>query len=135
MSAGKAIFYLLNNNAATTGAVGGRIFPDVAPQGEQRPAIVYQTISVIPNNTLGAGGQSTIDVCRVQITIGATSRAQADSIGSLVRSTLDYVNNTLVNGVQVNWISFDSEQSYYDDFSDQDGLFILAQDFKIAINR
>jgi hypothetical protein len=133
MSAAQVVFSLLNNDVQTTGSVGGRIFPDVAPQDEPRPAIVYQVISVIPNNTQGANGQSTLDMSRVQITIGATTRKQADQIAANVKRVLNYVNNTIVAGFKVNWISFDSEVQYYDDFSGQDGLFLTAIDFKIAI--
>lgn len=133
MSANVAIFYLLNNNAATTGAVGGRIFPDVAPQRYARPAIVINVVSQIPSNTLGIGGFSRLDICRVQITIGATTRKQATDIGNLVRNVLKDVNNQTCDGVFVNSCRFDSSNEYYDDFSDQDGLFILAQDYKVAI--
>jgi hypothetical protein len=133
MSAAQVVFSLLSNDVQTTASVGGRIFPDVAPQDEPRPAIVYQIISVIPNNTQGANGQSSLDMSRVQITIGATTRKQADQIAANVKRVLNYVNNVVVAGFQVNWISFDSEVQYYDDFSDQDGLFLTAIDFKIAI--
>jgi len=133
MSAAQVVFSLLSNDVQTTASVGGRIFPDVAPQDEPRPAIVYQIISVIPNNTQGSNGQSSLDMSRVQITIGATTRKQADQIAANVKRVLNYVNNVVVAGFQVNWISFDSEVQYYDDFSDQEGLFLTAIDFKIAI--
>jgi hypothetical protein len=133
MSASIAVFYLLNNDAATTGAVGGRIFPDVAPQTFNRPAIVIQTISTIPNNTLGLDGDSKLDICRVQITIASDSRNQSNNIAVLVRNVLKNVYNVNADGVLVNWCRFDSQAEYFDNYSSDTGLYITATDYKLSI--
>jgi hypothetical protein len=133
MSVGVVIFGLLNADATTTGLVGGRIYPDVSPQRDPRPSIVYQLISQIPNNTLGPDGASTLDICRVQIAMSATTRAMADQIGDAVRNVLKNVFHTTVSGVYVDWCRYDSSNSYFDNNSDQDGLYVLSQDYKISI--
>lgn len=134
MSAGKAVFYLLNNDAATTGAVGARIFPDVAPQSFNRPAIIAQTISTVPNNTLGLDGASRLDISRVQITIASDTRQNADDVSSLVRNVLKNVYNTNANGVLIDWCRFDSQTEYFDDYSYKTGLYVTALDFKLSIH-
>jgi len=135
MSAGVVIFTLLNNNVTVTGLTGARIFPDVSPQKALRPAIIYSEISRIPTNTSGVGGVSSLDISRIQITIGATTRKQAETIGNAVRAALDDVNNTTVSGYYVDWIRFDSAYGYFDQISDQDGLYLLNQDYKITIRQ
>ena len=134
MSAGIAVFYLLNNDVATTGAVNGRIFPDVAPQTTARPAIIIQTISTIPNNTLGLNGASKLDIERVQVTIASDTRKNANEIGELVRSVLGNVHNVDANGVLIDWCRFDSKAEYFDDYSYKTGLYITALDFKLSIH-
>lgn len=134
MSAGVAVFYLLNNNAATTGAVGGRIFPDVAPQTSLRPAIIVQTISTLPNNTLGIEGASRLDISRVQVTIASDKRKESNDVAQLVRNVLKNVYNTNANGVLIDWCRFDSQAEFFDDYSYKTGLYITALDFKISIH-
>lgn len=133
MSAGQVIFGLLSNDATVTGLVNGRIFPDVAPQRNSRPAIVYSEVSRVANNTLEAS--SSLDVSRYQITIGCTSRAEAETIGDAVRACLDYQHNVTYNGVTAQWIIFQSSIGFFDNNSDEDGLFLLNQDYKIATKR
>lgn len=134
MSAGVAVFYLLNNNAATTGAVGGRIFPDVAPQTSLRPSIIVQTISTLPNNTLGIEGASRLDISRVQVTIASDTRKESNDVAQLVRNVLKNVYNTNANGVLIDWCRFDSQAEFFDDYSYKTGLYITALDFKISIH-
>ena len=133
MSSGIVVFGLLNADATTTGLVGGRIFPDVAPQREIRPGIVYQEISRVPTNTNGPNGASDLDICRVQITMYSTTRAYTESIGTAVRNVLKNVYATTVSGIYVDWCRFESSITYFDNLSDQDGLYVLAQDYKISI--
>lgn len=135
MSAQVAVFTLLKSNAATTGAVSGRIFYDTALQQTARPFILVQEVSVIPTNTLGVGGYSTLDICRVQVTIAADTRKSTIDIGTIVRNVLQDVYNVTSGGQDIDWCRFDSQASYYDDYSGQDGVFVLAQDYKISIKR
>lgn len=135
MSAGAVIFQLLNNNVNTTGTTKALVFPDVAPQLYTRPCIVYSEVSKIPNNTLGTAGTSSLDTSRIQISIAATTRAQCDSMGDQVRTLLDYINQQTIVGNYVDWISFDSQNTFFDQGAGQDGLYILNQDYKISIRR
>lgn len=133
MSASVAVFTLLNNNASVTGAVGGRIFYDVALQRTIRPCIMITTISQVPNNTLGVGGDSKLDICRVQVTIAGETRLQCNQIAASVRAVLKDVYNQTINGVNVNWCRFDSGNDFFDNFSGEDGIFVTAQDYKLSI--
>jgi hypothetical protein len=135
MSAQVAVFGLLNQSASTTGSVGGRIFYDTAPQQTSRPFLLVQEVSVMPTNTLGVGGYSTLDICRVQVTIAADTRKGTIDIGQIVRNVLQDANNVTILGQQIDWCRFDSQNSYFDDFSAQDGVFVIAQDYKIGIKR
>lgn len=139
MSSYAVIFTLLNNNATVTGLTNAQIFPDVAPQLFERPSIIISEISRIPYNTNGQDGASQLDVSRVQITTGATTRILAENIGNAVRNAIDYINHTnVVTGsgtFYVDWISFESSYGFFDQSADQDGLYMLNQDYKISIRR
>jgi hypothetical protein len=135
MSAQIAVFGLLTNNVTSTGAVGGRIFYDTAPQLTARPFMLVREVGVIPTNTLGVGGYSSLDICRVQITIASDTRENSVSIGQIVRSILQDVYNVTSLGQNIDWCRFDSQDSYFDDFSAQDGVYVLVQDYKISIKR
>ena len=135
MSAYAVIFTLLNSDTTVTGLTNAQIFPDVAPQLFDRPQIVITEISRVPNNTLGQQGESQLDVSRIQITTGSTTRLLTEQIGEAVRSALDYINHTTIAGVWVDWISFENANGFYDTSAGQDGLYMLHQDYKISIRR
>lgn len=135
MSAYIVFSTLLNANVNVTGLCSAQIYPDISPQTKSRPAIVYTEISRIPQNTIGTNGKSSLDVSRMQITIGAITRKAAEDIGIAVRACLDYVNNTTIGGYYVDWIIYESANSFYDGVADQDGLYILTQDYQISIRQ
>ena len=51
MIVGKAIYNILSNTTAITDIVGTKIYPEIAPQNETQPYIVYSIVSNNPVET------------------------------------------------------------------------------------
>ena len=103
MNAGKAIYYLLANNAGVS-AITTRIYPEYAPQDADAPFIVYRLTSVDPDDT--HDGPAVIDEVRIEVICVSTSYDQAADMGSVARVALDRVYGTY-NTVNVESIQFD----------------------------
>jgi hypothetical protein len=128
MTVDSIIFGILNGNSAVTGVVGSKIFPSQAPQTTQFPFIVFETISTMPNNT--KSGVSEMDKYRIQVTTLAKENNQANDIADKVRSALDYYK-----GGDVQLISFQAQNSAFDNISGQDGIFLKYQDYFLTLSR
>ena len=111
MNAGKAIYYLLANNA-TVSAITTRIFPEVAPQDADAPFIVYRLTSVSPDDT--HDGPAVIDEVRFDVICVSETYDQAADMGSAARAALDRVYGTY-SGVNVESIQFDDVNVYVRD--------------------
>jgi len=111
MNVGKAIYYLLANNAGVS-AITTRIYPEVAPQDAAAPFIVYRVTSVDPDDT--HDGPAVIDEVRVEVICVSTSYDQAADMGSVARVALDRVYGTY-NTVNVESIQFDDVSIYVRD--------------------
>lgn len=72
---------------ALQGLVGGRVFPDVAPEGTDQPYATYQAVggSVINFTEGTAPGYRN---ARVQVNVWAATRMQASSIGNAAEDAL-----------------------------------------------
>ena len=103
MNAGIAAYVRLSQNTDVTNIVGVNIFPEVAEQETATPFIVYQLLSVAPEDT--HDGPSTLDEVRFEFLCYADSYALAADLGSKVRGALDRVSGTY-NGVNVESIQF-----------------------------
>ena len=103
MNAGKAIYYLLANNAGVS-AITTRIYPEYAPQDADAPFIVYRLTSVDPDDT--HDGPAVIDEVRIEVICVSDSYDQAADLGSVARVALDRVYGTY-NTVNVESIQFD----------------------------
>jgi hypothetical protein len=103
MNAGKAIYYLLANNAGVS-AITTRIYPEYAPQDADAPFIVYRLTSVDPDDT--HDGPAVIDEVRIEVICVSDSYDQAADMGSVARVALDRVYGTY-NTVNVESIQFD----------------------------
>ncbi len=103
MNAGIAAYVILAQNTDVTDIVGVNIFPEVAEQETATPFIVYQLLSVAPEDT--HDGPSTLDEVRFEFLCYADSYALAADLGSKVRGALDRVSGTY-NGVNVESIQF-----------------------------
>lgn len=128
MTVDSIIFGILNGNSAVTGVVGSKIFPSQAPQTTQFPFIVFETISTMPNNT--KSGPSEMDKYRIQVTTLSTENNQANDIADKVRSALDYYKSG-----DVQLISFQAQNSAFDNISGQDGIFLKYQDYFLTLSR
>ena len=128
MTVDSIIFGILNGNSAVTGVVGSKIFPSQAPQTTSFPFIVFETISTMPNNT--KSGPSEMDQYRIQVTTLAKENNQANDIADKVRSALDYYKSG-----DVQLISFQAQNSAFDNISGQDGIFLKYQDYFLTLSR
>ncbi len=70
-----------------TALVGSRIYPLFRPDGDPLPAIVYQRISTMPENSLL--GFSKLDMVRIQFTCYGKTVAAAKQLATTLRTTLD----------------------------------------------
>ena len=128
MNAGKAIYYLLANNAGVS-AITTRIYPEVAPQDAAAPFIVYRITSVSPDDT--HDGPATIDEVRLEVICVSDTYDQAADMGSVSRVALDRVYGTY-NTVNVESIQFDDVAIYVRDQPRQYGQELT---FTIRVKR
>lgn len=77
------LYQHLNTNVTS---VGGRISPQVMPQGSAKPALVYTVISDADEHSLEGG--SCAGIMRVQIDIYAKTYAEAKTIKEEVKTSL-----------------------------------------------
>jgi hypothetical protein len=103
MNAGKAVYGILSANTGVTDIVGTRIFPEIAEQETAVPFIVYQLLSVDPEDT--HDGPSKLDEVRFEFLCYADSYNAAADLGVAVRGALDRVSGTY-NGVNVESVQF-----------------------------
>lgn len=125
------LYSLLNSNTSVTAIVGSAIYPNTIAQRQQRPCLVYQLIATTPYNTAGANGSAKLTQYRVQVTCISKTKTQCDNLADAVISALDYQVNVTVAGFKVDNIKYIGEFDYYDNSSDQDGLYIIELDFYI----
>ena len=67
--------------------VGGRAFPDVAPQGAPVPYITYQAVGGDPINFL-TGEAPDKSNTRMQVNVWAATRLEAAELGALIEATV-----------------------------------------------
>lgn len=67
--------------------VGGRVFPDVAPEGTQRPFITYQQKGGKPVNFIGAESSNKKNA-RIQINVWSQTRLEASAISRAIEDTV-----------------------------------------------
>jgi hypothetical protein len=128
MTVDTIIFGILSGNSAVTGIVGSRIYPSQAPQTTSFPFVVFETISTMPNNT--KSGASEMDKYRIQVTTLSKDNNQANDIANKVRAALDYYKS---GNVQL--ISFQAQNSAFDNISGQDGIYLKYQDYFLTLSR
>ncbi|WP_322070983.1 DUF3168 domain-containing protein [Paraburkholderia bannensis] len=76
--------------SVTYGAIkalaSGRVYPDVAPATVVKPYIVYQGAGGVDETTFD--GADTLQNCRMQVTVWATTRAEAATLIQQVRAAM-----------------------------------------------
>ena len=127
------IYSKLSNAASVTALTSTRIYPQVAPQAEARPLIVFNVISNVPTNTKSGG--STLDAIRVQITCLADSvdeyngQDRINAIGEAVRALFEFIQNDTAASVTIQQSYFESESNAFDQTGGQDGTYMKFMDF------
>lgn len=102
MNVGKAIYYLLANNANVS-AITTRIYPEFAPPDATTPFIAYTITNVQPDDT--HDGPAEIDEVRMDVICVDDTYDGAADLASVVRVALDRVYGTY-NTVNVESIQF-----------------------------
>ena len=70
--------------SALSSVVGGRVYPNIAPNNVPKPYVVYARVSSSPENTLGDG--SPIDNTRLQVDCYDNTYAQAVALAEAVKA-------------------------------------------------
>ena len=129
MNAGKAIYYLLSNATSVTDICGTRIYPELAEQEAPTPFVVYEVISVDPDDT--NDGPAKMDEVSVDITAVADSYDTCADLASAIRSAIDRVRGTY-NGVNVDSIQYSTTDT---DVFDSPRRYAMTAGFIIRISR
>jgi hypothetical protein len=125
MKAIKAVYSLLSQDQSITAS----IYPQRIPEGSSLPAIVLSQISRISNDTKKEYSKS--DESRMQITIVSETATAAYELADLVRSAMRATVPNSYNSVLIQNIEFENEITDQDDDGDEQGLFMVIQDYLI----
>ena len=125
MKAIKAVYSLLSQDQSITAS----IYPQRIPEGSSLPAIVLSQISRISNDTKKEYSKS--DESRIQITIVSETATAAYELADLVRSAMRATVPNSYNSVLIQNIEFENEITDQDDDGDEQGLFMVIQDYLI----
>jgi len=129
MNAGKAIYYLLSNATSVTDICGTRIYPELAEQEAPTPFVVYEVISVDPDDT--NDGPAKIDEVSMDITAVADNYDTCADLASAIRSAIDRVRGTY-NGVNVDSVQYSTTDT---DVFDSPRRYAMTAGFIIRISR
>lgn len=88
--------FLLADNAISQAVGSNRIYPEVMPQGEQRPSAVYNLISEVNDHHMQ--GASGLVMQRIQIDCWATRPDDADNLARLIKGRLDGFRGVMGGG-------------------------------------
>lgn len=72
---------------ALSGLVDGRVFPDVAPEGTQKPFITYQQTGGKPVNFIGAEASDKKNA-RFQVNVWSETRAEASTLARQIENIM-----------------------------------------------
>tara|TARA_R110000824_G_scaffold97167_4_gene232116 strand:+ start:650 stop:1039 length:390 start_codon:yes stop_codon:yes gene_type:complete len=128
MIVGKAIYNILTNASAVTDIVSTRIFPEIAPQNQNHPYVVYSVVSNSPTDTKEENGN--VDEAAIEIYCFHTTYSTAIDLGVAVRAALERKNGTF-GGVEIQSINYTNEQM---DVNPERSIWVAIQDYKIRIN-
>jgi len=128
MIVGKAIYNILTNVTAVTDIVGTKIYPEIAPQNESQPYIVYSVVSNSPTDTKEENGN--VDEASIEVYCFNTKYSTAIDLGVAVRAALERKNGTF-GGVKIQSINYTNEQM---DVNPERSIWVAIQDYTIRIN-
>jgi len=121
----KAVYFLLSTDSSIT----ANIYPQIIPEGAALPAIVLNQISRVAYDTKKEYSKS--DESRVQVTIVAETATEAYELSDLVRDSMNATLPNTFNTVLVQNIAFQNEITLTDDNANEQGVFMVAQDYLI----
>lgn len=87
MSAETVLYATLSAASAVTALVGARIYPDIVPNDEARPAVAYARIETDPVITMHSSAPVAETVV-LEVVCMDESRAGAEALGDAVRDAL-----------------------------------------------
>lgn len=127
----KVIFNKLSNAAPVSAIVGTRISPGVINEGDALPAITYEVIDSVPQDT--KDGASTLDVVRVDIDFWGEVLDTLKDLANKSRTVLERFTGTAA-GVTISGTRFIGERS--DDFQEisQKGVFHIIHTYEFREN-
>lgn len=126
---GKAVYYILANDATVAGIVGTKIFPVRAVQLTSVPYVTYSIISTNPADTKQR--PSYVDTVRLQIDCYETTYAKAETLHHAVRTALDaYTIGATVATVKLDGIKYETENDTIDEDVD---LYRKSADYMIRV--
>lgn len=128
MIVGKAIYNILSTTSAVTDIVGTKIYPEIAPQNESQPYIVYSVVSNNPTDTKEENGN--VDEATIEVYCFNTKYSTAIDLGVAVRAALERKNGTF-GGVKIQSINYTNEQM---DVNPERSIWVAIQDYIIRIN-
>lgn len=128
MIVGKAIYNILSNVTAVTDIVSTKIYPEIAPQNESQPYIVYSVVSNSPTDTKEENGN--VDEATIEVYCFNTNYSTAIDLGVAVRAALERKNGTY-GGVQIQSINYTNEQM---DVNPERSIWVAIQDYTVRIN-
>jgi len=129
MNAGKAIYYLLSNATSVTDICGTRIYPELAEQEAPTPFVVYEVISVDPDDT--NDGPAKLDEVTVDITAVADVYDTCADLASAIRAAIDRIRGTY-NGVNVDSVQYNTTDT---DVMDSPRRYAMTAKYIVRISR
>ena len=115
-------------NQSTVTAVASSVALSQLPKGATFPAIVYQTIDLVPQRNVNHL-DGTLAQARVQITGIAKSIADLKSVLAAVRTVMDYQHNVTMGGATV--VSSRFASMGFVDRDNESGLWVQSADYLI----
>ena len=118
-------------DAGISATIGTRMYSDFLPQGSALPAITYQVVDTLPNETLS--GIADVSRARLQIDSYATTRASANLLADAVRLVLEKYRG-VVSGQFINEINLATGEVYAIDrpaSGSDERRFITTLDFYV----
>ena len=128
MIVGKAIYNILSTTSAVTDIVQTKIYPEIAPQNEGQPYLVYSVVSNSPTDTKEENGN--VDEAAIEVYCFNTTYSTAIDLGVAVRAALERKNGTF-GGVAIQSINYTNEQM---DVNPERSIWVCIQDYTIRIN-
>ena len=126
---GKAIEYILKNDATVSGYVGTKVYPLMTIQNITAPFIIYGNNSADP--LMQKDSVSTLDSVQFDVTIYHTLHYECNLIAEAVRKALDRISGT-TDGVGYQSIRFITES---EDFIENAKLFQITQSYIMRLIR